>query len=335
MNLYTIEENDGLFRLQSPLGHEVRIAPQAGFNAYSFRIPHHDEQLRVLVEPESDEQMRDGGFSFGYPILFPFANRIRGGKYRFEGEEYQLDINFKDGNAIHGLVCNRAWQVVGQGADEKSAWISARFDTRLHPEVLRQYPFEMILETTYRLCENALNSEIEIVNVGDKNAPLSFGIHPWFPLPFTAHGQRSECTLQLPADKRWELEAQAGTSTQLLPTGRILPVDEKYDFRHEKALGDIFLDDVWTDLHFDNDKHICTVSDPESKLQLCVESSPSASFREYVVYAPLDRNVICLEPYSSTTNAPELQLAGFDAGLVILAPQQRWNANIRISVKSL
>ena len=334
MSKYLIVENDGLFTLQSPNDYQVRIAPQFGFNAYSFRIPHRGEQLRVLVEPESDKQLRDGGFLFGYPILWPFANRIRDGKYSFEGENHQLDINFKDGNAIHGLVCNRAWKVVEQGADDENAWISAQFDTRLDADVLRQYPFEAIITATYRLQNESLIFEAQVENVGDRNLPMSFGIHPWFPMPFTPQGKRSECVLKLPANSRWELEAQSVTtsSTQLIPTGEIVPVDGEYDFRDGKALGDQFLDDVWTQLDFDNDVHTCSVVDPHSGLEIEVEASPASSFREYVVYAPLDADIICLEPYSCTTDAPNLQNSGIDAGLVVLAPQKQWQCKIALKI---
>lgn len=334
MSKYSIAENDGLFTLQSPNDYQVRVAPQSGFNAFSFRIPHHGEQLRVLVEPENDEKLHSGGFSFGYPILWPFANRIRDGEYSFEGQDYQLDINFQDGNAIHGLVYNRTWNVVEQGADEKSAWISAQFDTRLDADVLRQYPFEAVITATYRLQNERLILETKIENVGDKNLPMSFGIHPWFPMPFTTHGKRSECVLKLPAISRWELEAQSTntSSTQLIPTGEIVPVDSEYDFRNGKALDDQFLDDVWTQLDFNDDVHVCSVVDPQSGLKIEIESSPASSFREFVVYAPLDRDIICLEPYSSTTDAPNLKSRGFDAGLVVLKPQQRWLCNIALKI---
>ena len=339
MNTYAIEENDGLFTLQSPNDYQIRIAPQFGFNAYSFRIPHRGEQLRVLVEPENDEKLHGGGFSFGYPILWPFANRIRDGKYSFEGEDYQLDINFKDGNAIHGLVCNRAWKVVGQGTDDQSAWISAQFDTRLDADVLRQYPFEAVITATYRLQNESLVLETRVENVGDKNLPMSFGIHPWFPMPLTPLGRRNDCILKLPADSRWELEVQSAktSSTQLVPTGEIVPVngDAAHDFRDGKTLGEQFLDDVWTQLDFGDDVHACYVVDPHSGLKIEVESSPASSFREYVVYAPLDDDIICLEPYSSTTDAPNLQNRGIDAGLVVLAPQQRWRCKIALKISQI
>jgi aldose 1-epimerase len=129
----------------------VRVAPSAGFNAFSFRVPHGDGTLQVLVEPESDQELQAGGFGFGCPILFPFPNRTRGGHYTFNGQSHQLDVNWKDGHAIHGLVNDVPWAVQETGAsDEQGAWVSASINIDDHPEMLRQYPFPCTLSVTYR-----------------------------------------------------------------------------------------------------------------------------------------------------------------------------------------
>ena len=335
---YQIEELSSKiegFKLTSPQGHAVCIAPLAGFNAYSFRVPIEHGELRVLDEP-TEEALKTGSFSYGYPILFPFANRIRDGIYVFEGRTYQLDVNFDDGNAIHGLVYNREWKIVGQGADEESAWLSAQFDTRQDADVFRQYPFETVFTATWRLKDASLILETHIENVGDSNMPMSYGVHPWFPLPLTTRGQRESCVLNLPASARWELEGDGqDPNAQLIPTGKITPVSETDDFRDGKSIGTQFLDAVFTDLQFSGDEHICSVVDPGSELKLTMKSSPQSAWREFVIYAPLNRNIICLEPYSGTTDAPNLHNAGIDAGLVILEPSEIWLSKISIEIELL
>jgi aldose 1-epimerase len=66
-------------------------------------------------------------------------------------------------------------------------------------------------------------------------------------------------------------------------------------------------------------------------LELLVEASPE--FREWVIYAPAARPVVCLEPYTGTTNAVNLQAQGVDAGLVVLEPGGTWSATIRTSLR--
>ncbi len=309
-------------------GREVAIAPGAGFNAFSFRVPHNGQSLETLIQPKDEADLKRGGFSFGYPLLFPLPNRVRNGDYTFEGQDYKLDINFKDGHAIHGLVCDRPWTLTESGADEqRGAWATATFDIRHFPDALRQYPFEFVVTAIYTLHQGALKLSFSAQNVGDRDLPMGFGIHPWFPFPFTDKGRRADCRLQLPANARWKFES----STQLIPTGEIVPVDgTDFDFRSEHALGALFMDEVYTGLSFDGNVHRSHIHDSASGVTLSVEASDS--FREYVVYAPLDRDIICLEPYTSTTNAVNLNNEGIDAGLVVLQPGQSWHGDISIAV---
>src|SRR5437762_11018156 len=52
----------------------------------------------------------------GNPVLFPFPNRIRDGRYTWAGREYQLPINGPGGkHAIHGFACRHPWRVVDSG----------------------------------------------------------------------------------------------------------------------------------------------------------------------------------------------------------------------------
>jgi galactose mutarotase-like enzyme len=46
-------------------------------------------------------------------MLLPYANRIAGGKYTFNGTEYQLPINDVAGlnNSLHGLLWNKTMKV--------------------------------------------------------------------------------------------------------------------------------------------------------------------------------------------------------------------------------
>jgi aldose 1-epimerase len=177
------DENFPVYILSDGQGSEVEVAPAAGFNAYAFRVPYRDSTLQILCEPKDRTELQAGGFMFGLPVLFPFPNRVRDGRYQFEGKEYNLDINAADGNAIHGLVANRPWEVVEADATaERGAFVSAVFDTSLHPEVLRQYPFPCILKVTYQLHNRALTMDISVENTGSTNLPMGFGIHPWFPV---------------------------------------------------------------------------------------------------------------------------------------------------------
>ncbi len=311
--------------LEDGQGSQVHVAPAAGFNAFLFRVRRGDEIIPVLLEPETQEELRAGGFSFGLPILFPFPNRTRHGRYSFNGQEHQLDINWKDGNAIHGLVCDRPWQVDATQADENGARVSARFTTSEHPDVMRQYPFACELMVSYILRDGVLSLDVSVANTGNIDMPMGFGIHPWFHAPLTQAGKREECILTVPARARWELESKE----QLLPTGRVLPLEANNDWSRGAALGGHFLDDVFTDLIYDANEHICSLRDNASRMVLEVRAGPG--FREHVVFAPLDQEIVCLEPYAQTTDFVNLSARGVDAGLIVLPPWHQWGADIQIA----
>src|SRR5436190_1896731 len=45
-------------------------------------------------------------------VLIPFPGRVAGGRYSFEGREYQMECKDKDGpNAIHGFLRSMIWTV--------------------------------------------------------------------------------------------------------------------------------------------------------------------------------------------------------------------------------
>ena len=93
-------------------GSFVEVAPAIGFNAYRWHVP----QGEVLyADPKFFQEHKPT--RSGFPILFPFPNRIRDGRFTWNGKEYRLPTNDPSGkNAIHGFVCQEAvGRVVGQG----------------------------------------------------------------------------------------------------------------------------------------------------------------------------------------------------------------------------
>jgi galactose mutarotase-like enzyme len=50
-----------------------------------------------------------------------------------------------------------------------------------------------------------------------------------------------------------------------------------------------------------------------------------------VIYAPRDRDVVCLEPYTCAPNAVNMTGNAVDGGLVTLAPGEVWSGVTRIT----
>lgn len=329
-----IREGETTVLVDEALPATARIAPARGNNVFQFQVTppggsRAAQPVDVLLPPSGPDGLGASGYSAGNPILFPFPNRVRGGKYTFEGREHQLALNeAARGNHIHGLVSKLPWTVEDSGADPQAgAWERAAIALGDEPEQATQYPFPCRLSVTTRLQEGVLIQEISVLNRGAGRLPMGFGTHPWFPAALSG-GQREATEVRVPGNRYWRLE-------NLVPTGETVPVEAdgaKFDLRQWHALDGDSYDDVFTAVARRPDGWSeAGIRYPDAGLQLLVEASPE--FREWVIFAPTERPVVCLEPYTGTTNAVNLQGQGVDAGLVVLEPGATWSGTIRTSLR--
>ncbi|SDB65504.1 aldose 1-epimerase [Flavobacteriaceae bacterium MAR_2010_188] len=127
---------------------------------------------------QSEKEYHQG---FHSAILFPFPNRIFGGRYSFEGKEYQLPINFKsENNAIHGLVFDKEFKLVGKKLLKDKAVISLRY---IEKKPIEGFPYYYTLDVIYMLSSDKLLMELAIKNDDLKTFPFGFGWHPYFAAP--------------------------------------------------------------------------------------------------------------------------------------------------------
>jgi aldose 1-epimerase len=180
-------------------------------------------------------------------LLMPWPNRIRDGKYTFDGRDLQLGLTEPARqNASHGLVRWAAW------APEEHAGSSVSLSYRLMAQ--SGYPWTVDLHVLYDLSADGLTVTQTATNLGDRPAPYASGAHPYLT---TGAG---------PVDG-WELTLPA--SLRLLCDERMLPVGEEqvsgtpYDFRVSRPLRDTQLDHAFGDLARDEDGNATTsVRDP-------------------------------------------------------------------------
>lgn len=308
------------------LDHEAKqsavVLPSVGNNCISYKAEIDGREVELLFAAPDAETLAGRPSGYGIPILFPWPNRIEYGTFTFEGREVKLKTPSEGAHLLHGYVLNRAWTVSGHGADADGAWVTCRFRSADYPEIGEEWPFPFEVEGTYRLKDGALSLEVTGKNVGDGNMPAGLGYHPYFPLPLLPSGDRTRCTVSLPCDTYWPLREDN------IPTGERKPVEGDFALTEEQVLGDRYYDDVWSGVTADADGWSrCTFTDPDAGVRIVVEAD--ASFREWVLYAPDSRPVICFEPYTCTTDAVNLQPKGVDAGLVVLAPGESLGGTMR------
>jgi aldose 1-epimerase len=305
---------------QTGTGHLAVIWPALGFNCLTWRVPHAGQTLDLLyLDPGQFSNGRPT--RSGIPVLFPFPNRVRGGRFSWNGRDYQLPRN--DGakaNAIHGFACRHPWRVIAQGADDSEAWLTGEFQCSADgPASLSLWPADHRIRLTYRLREGALRLEAEVSNPDREPLPFGLGYHPYFRMPFVAGASAEACAEQVPARHYWEL-------LDSLPTGERRAVDAVRDLNSPRPFAQLQVDDVLTDLPG------CSGAPAELRPCASLFSPPGATlrlscspdFREMVIFTPPHRQAFCVEPYTCTTDAINLEQRGIDAGLRVLAPGETW-----------
>jgi len=329
MPRYQARHDRDSFVLRDEHGAEVHIDPAHGNTVTRFSVASDRGPLDLLIPATT---AGPNGYAAGVPILFPFPNRVAAGRYAFAGREHELERNETGGrNHIHGFVRSRPWIVEETGASAtEGAWQRSAIRLDAFAEVRRQYPFPCSLTVTTRLRERVLVLEATARNTGTTPLPMGYGLHPWL---FAAHvgSHRSETQLRVPATASWE-------ALDRLPTGRRIALDglrgpdARLDLRTWRPLADAGYDDVLTGVVRRPDGWTeAAVRYPGRGLQIDVTASPS--FREWAIFAPIDRDAVCLEPYSGGTNAVNLETQAIDAGLVTLPPGATWSGTVRISAR--
>ncbi|MDX2037036.1 MAG: aldose 1-epimerase [Isosphaeraceae bacterium] len=291
-------------------GSSASILPSFGFNLFDLRLPLAGKVRPVLVSAADFAENPSNPARNGTPILFPYPNRVRGGKFAFGGKTYSLPVTLGP-NAIHGFAMDTPWDVAEHGSNDREAFITGHWNLSMNAAASREmWPTDATLTVRYALSGRKLTMTVTVSNPTDRPLPFGFGIHPYFRLPFEKGGDLAKTRVILPCSEFWELE-------EFLPTGERKSVDARLDFRKGQAMTGLKLDDVLTGL-----THVggtATARLVDDNLNAEFRLTFDKNFRELVCYTPAgDGDVISLEPYTQTTDAINLQPKGIDAGLRVL-----------------
>jgi aldose 1-epimerase len=171
-------------------------------------------------------------------VLAPWPNRLRDGRYTWDGEEHETPVSeHETGNAIHGLVRFVAWEVVERSSER------VVLEHLLHPQP--GYPFALRLRIAYELSAAGLRVETTATNEGDRALPYGEGHHPYLAAGAGLHVD--DCTLIAPGRTRLETDERA------IPTGAVDVTGTRYDLRAGDKVGDLLIDHAFTDLERDDD----------------------------------------------------------------------------------
>ncbi|WP_368565263.1 aldose 1-epimerase [Pseudoxanthomonas sp. UTMC 1351] len=108
----------------------------------------------------------------GYPMV-PWAGRIRHGRFRFDGRDYQLPLNLQE-HAIHGVAFGLPWQI--------DAHTDHRAELSLPLPQDARWPFGGTARQTIEVKQQRLEMKLSL-QAGTQAMPAVIGWHPWFRKP--------------------------------------------------------------------------------------------------------------------------------------------------------
>jgi len=300
-------------------GEQAIIVPQAGFQCFRYRV----SSMDIVAGPDDPAEWREKPFRSGIPLLFPWPGRIADGRFSYRGREVRLPINDPAHNcSIHGLIYDRTFAVVRRGP----YYLSGRFDSAADADFSRIWPFPFVMELDYEV-GGGLRLGVSVTNTGDGPMPIGFGAHPYFHAPLDPQGSRDAMQIQAEVDRHWH------TNDRLLPDGDLAPLAGRFDLRSAVTLGKSSYDDPFR-LDRGRGERAARLIDPMLE-KMALELRAAPAYRELVVYAPPDRNVVALEPYTCAPDAFNLAAKGIDAGMIELAPGARFEASFEIRLSAL
>lgn len=254
-----------------------------------------------LLQNYSDAQELESKIdtNFQGPKLIPYPNRIKGGRYAFDAEEYQFEhCKFGEPNSIHGFLFRLRMSVVDIvcAADHASITMKHSYNGSI-----QGYPFFFDLELTYQLHETkGLSMHTKIRNTGETNMPIGDGWHPYL----TYREGIDVLELEFHAKNKLEMGALG------IPTGNVVPYKT---FNSLRPIDDAVLDDCF---ELEDDQILLRYPDEDLTLRFWQEMG-NGKYNFLQVYTPDDRASIALEPMTCAPNA-----FNSGKGLIELAPNE-------------
>ncbi|WP_374378452.1 aldose 1-epimerase [Dongia sp.] len=294
----------------------LSLRPEIGGAIAQFTWRHPDGRRLDLMRPMSETAIAAGnsGDAACFP-LFPYSNRIRRGRFTFEGVDYQLPMNTEESNPQHGHGWQRNWNVLERASAQ--ATIGFTHDPAQDPG----WPFAYEARQSFALDADGLSVTLLARNRDHRAMPFGFGLHPYFP---RGGGARLTATVT----GYWNADRD------VMPTEHV-GVPATYDLNRGLTMRDVVIDNVFTGFG-----GRAEIDWPEWQTRLVMAASESLG--QLVVYVPDQATqaaesatgmapYFCAEPVSNITDAVNLDRA--DNGLIVLAPGATVEAIVRFTAE--
>ncbi len=278
----------------------LELAPDAGGSVASFRW-RRGNSFVDLMRP-----MTDSAWASNDPIgaamfpMVPYANRIDGNRFDFDGKAYVLKPNYASESLnVHGSGWLSKWNIVHAGQSAAELALDHREPA---------YGYSYRATQSFNLDIDRLTVEMTVTNTGDRRMPFGFGLHPWW--------VRDEQTrLRFEASHFWL------TGPESVPTDRIATPPE-LDFSIGRTLPK-----SWRNNCYGSWSGKAEIAFPQAGYGVRMDADPI--FKHLLLYADPRQTVFCLEPQTNAVCAfNRMGDEDEDLGVIVLGPDQRARGTI-------
>ncbi|HFE1066029.1 TPA: aldose 1-epimerase [Escherichia coli] len=241
--------------------------------------------------------------------LVPFANRVSGNRFVWQGREYQLQPNVEwDAHYLHGDGWLGEWQCVSR-SDDSLCLVYEHLSGVYHYRVSQ----------AFHLTADTLTVTLAVTNQGAETLPFGTGWHPYFPLS-------PQTRIQAQASGYWLEREQwlAGEFCEQLP--------QELDFNQLAPLPR-----QWVNNGFAGWNGKARIEQPQEGYAIIMETTPPAPCYFIFVSDPaFDKgyafDFFCLEPMS---HAPDDHHRPEGGDLIALAPGESTISEMSLRVALL
>ncbi len=310
-------------------GYEAVLLPETGGNLVCLK----NDALNVdiLRWPSDMEVFRGRPQVYGIPVLFP-PNRIEKGTFTRAGRTYHFPVNEPGGknNHIHGILRTKKWDVTKAEADENGTVVEICFSAGPDADFYSFFPHSFVFKIHYTLSSTGLGQKISISNTGSEPMPMGLGFHTAFRVPFHAMGNADACRLKVTVGEQWELDEN------ILPTGKLTPVDGEISQKGIKPQGEPFMDHYRSKPMKLGDRLFNGAILEDSSVGMRLVYEVGNSFMHWALWNEDGRGgFVCPEPQTWAINAPNINLPDEITGFRFLEPGEIYEDYCSIKVEDI
>ena len=223
-----------------PDGRSAKLYQLRCADGFGVDISDHGATIIGLYTPDRNGKIRNVALSWADPeryikhpiylgaLVGRLANRVKNGRFTLDNVTYQLLINDRKTNSLHGGfgISGRLWQVKKHTANELILTLES-----LHGD--GGFPGNLQISARYSISDDHKLS-LEITAVPDRKTVADFTSHVYLNLDGEGNGDCSDHTITLKAPRRTAVDQM------LIPTGETPEVSgTAYDLQKPRSFADI------------------------------------------------------------------------------------------------